>query len=63
MDFKGFRTLAFNAVMALILGANAVKPGLIPLDEDAVNAVLNALIVLGNVALRFVTDSPVGKKY
>jgi hypothetical protein len=63
---QGYRTIVFNALMAVaalvrILFPNAVLPS----DDDIIKvfeAVWAAVLLFGNVGLRFATKGPVGKK-
>ena len=65
---KGYKTLAFNIVMALLLVWRSVRPtDQIP-DEATATSILDslfnsldALTVIGNIFLRFRTTTPIGK--
>lgn len=68
---KGYRTLVFNAIMAILAGLSMT--GIIGTDNmpsaDAVNDGLDALdkfllfaTPIGNAILRFFTTTPVAKK-
>jgi len=64
---KGYRTLIFNAVSILVMVAGALlvyvdRLGLT--DEQAAIAGLVATIVVGvgNMCLRAITDTPMGKR-
>lgn len=68
---KGYRTVIFNALMALValLGSMGVIEGSDAPDAGAINAFLDhieAIVLfvtpLVNVALRFITTGPVGTK-
>lgn len=61
-NLKGFRTLIFNLVgLAAIFAA---RKGF-PIDEDTKNVVTDILVTIlggGNLYLRSITDTPMGKK-
>jgi len=67
--FKGYRTLIFNAIMALLLVIRGVYPEAELPDETAVNSLidgvfasLDAILVVGNLILRAFTTTPIGKQ-
>ena len=64
---QGYRTIIFNAIMAVLALVRAVFPDLIGVSEDEIKAIFDAiwpaLIVLGNLGLRiWATKGPVGMK-
>lgn len=68
---KGYRTVAFNTVMAIamVLSATGVlQPEQVPGAEalnaffDNLDAVIGGVAAVVNVWLRFRTDTPVGEK-
>ena len=64
---KGYRTIIFNVLMAVAAIANNVwNTGFteeqLAVAADGINQLLIMGAVLGNVALRLNTDTPVGKK-
>ena len=66
---KGFKTIAFNLLMLVIMGARVINPEAELPDEATVeatvlslNAGLTALWGIGNIILRAATDSPIFKK-
>jgi hypothetical protein len=66
-QMQGYRTVIFNAIMALLALVRALFPDLIGLSEDEIRTIFDAIwpaiIVLGNIGLRvFVTKGPVGMK-
>lgn len=69
-SLKGYRTVIFNVIMGLLLIWRSVAPGdEIPTDSqvqtlvDSVFSALDAILVVGNILLRKVTDTPVFNKY
>lgn len=70
-QLKGYRTVAFNVVSGLVLGIAVVSGHSDTAAQtaaqatDALNSLLeagSAVILVGNVVLRFFTDSPIFKK-
>ncbi|KKK82669.1 hypothetical protein LCGC14_2801100 [marine sediment metagenome] len=66
---KGFKTIAFNVIMLIIMGVRVINPEAELPDEATVEATvlsldagLTALWGIGNIILRGVTDSPIFKK-
>ncbi len=66
---KGYRTIAFNAVMAIIAVATIVSPDAEVPTADQVQSAVNgadAAVVgvwtVGNMILRAITSSPIFKK-
>lgn len=66
---KGYKTIAFNVIMAVITVLALFNPGAeLPTGEtvseslDAVFAAISSVTVVGNMILRAVTNSPVFKK-
>jgi len=66
---KGYRTIAFNAVMAIVAAATIVSPDAeLPTADQvqsAVNGVEAAVVgvwTVGNMILRAITSSPIFKK-
>lgn len=66
---KGYRTLIFNLAMGVLLAIRGFYPDAELPDAPAVEAAIGAfldslevLIVLGNVILRALTTTPIGKK-
>lgn len=66
---KGYRTIAFNVLMALIailtaLYPQAIFPEAVAVEEiiEVVFAAVAGVTGIGNVLLRAVTNTPVGKK-
>ena len=66
---KGFKTIAFNILMLVIMGVRVINPEAELPDEAAVEASvvsldagLTALWGTVNIILRAVTDSPIFKK-
>ena len=64
---KGYKTLAFNVVMALLLVWRSLRPTDQVPDEATATSILDslfnsldALTVIGNIILRFRTTTPVG---
>lgn len=69
-NLKGYRTVIFNVIMGLLLIWRSVAPAdEIPTDSqvqtlvDTVFSALDAILVVGNILLRKVTDTPLGQKY
>ena len=68
-DLKGFKTIAFNVLMLVIMGVRVINPEAELPDAEAVestvisvDAALTALWGFVNIILRSVTDSPIFKK-
>ena len=66
---KGYRTIIFNAVMAVVLIVSAVVPDAELPDEAAISDAVVAFEMavglvwgVGSMILRAVTDSPIFKK-
>ena len=66
---QGYRTIVFNAIMAVLILVRSAWPDLVVPTESDVNAFLSAvdsifaaIMVIGNLVLRFVTKTPVGQK-
>jgi hypothetical protein len=66
---KGYKTIAFNLLMAVIAVLSALNPEAeLPSSEDvqsgvdAVSAAVAAVWGLGNILLRAITDTPIFKK-
>lgn len=67
---KGYKTVAFNVIVGLLLVWRAVRPAdEIPSSEqvsallDSLYASLDAILVVGNMVLRAVTNTAIGRKY
>lgn len=67
---KGYKTIAFNVIVGLLLVWRAVRPAdEIPSSEqvsallDSLYASLDAILVVGNLVLRAVTNTAFGRKY
>lgn len=67
---KGYKTIAFNVIVGLLLVWRAVRPAdEIPSSEqvsallDSLYASLDAILVVGNLVLRAVTNTALGRKY
>lgn len=67
--FKGFKTIAFNTVMAIVLVVRIFNPEAELPDEVAVEAAVvsfdqgfQAVLVIGNLILRGFTNSPIFNK-
>lgn len=58
MNLKGFRTVAFNLISLVVLGATALTGQIT--DAKWLTG-LGIVVMLGNLVLRFLTDTPVGK--
>lgn len=66
---KGFKTIAFNLVMTIVMAVRVLSPEAELPDEAAVQATVNvvdaaltAIWGIVNILLRAVTDSPIFKK-
>lgn len=66
---KGYRTVAFNAVMAIVAVATIVSPDAEVPTADQVQSAVNGAEVavvgvwtVGNMILRAITSSPIFKK-
>jgi hypothetical protein len=55
---KGYRTLAFNIISAIIVIATAATG---TITDPKWLASIATIITVGNVLLRFLTDTPIGK--
>ena len=67
---KGYKTVIFNVTVGLLMVWRATDQSVVLPDETQVNAALDAvfsildpLAVVGNMVLRAVTNTAVGKKY
>lgn len=67
---KGYKTVAFNVIVGLLLVWRAVRPAdEIPSSEqvstllDSLYASLDAIMVVGNLVLRAMTNTAIGRKY
>ncbi len=66
---KGFKTIAFNVIMVVVMGVRVINPEAELPDEAAVeatvmslDAALTAVWGIGNIILRAITDSPIFSK-
>lgn len=67
---KGYKTVVFNVLIGLVMVWKAVSPeSELPTPEllngllDSLYASLEAILVVGNIVLRAVTNTAVGRKY
>jgi hypothetical protein len=67
---KGYKTVIFNVLIGLVMVWKAVSPeSELPTPEmlsgllDTLYASLEAILVVGNIVLRAVTDTAIGRKY
>ncbi len=67
---KGYKTVVFNVLMGLIMVWKAVSPeSELPAPEaisgllDSLYASLDSILVVGNIVLRAVTNTAIGRKY
>lgn len=67
---KGYKTVVFNVLIGLVMVWKAVSPeSELPTPEllngllDSLYASLEAILVVGNIVLRAVTNTSVGRKY
>lgn len=67
---KGYKTVIFNVLIGLLMVWKAVSPeSELPTPEllngllDSLYASLDAILVVGNIVLRAVTNTSVGRKY
>lgn len=67
---KGYKTVVFNVLIGLVMVWKAVSPeSELPTPEllngllDSLYASLDAILVVGNIVLRAVTNTAVGRKY
>ena len=67
---KGYKTVVFNVLIGLVMVWKAVSPeSELPTPEmlngllDALYASLEAILVVGNIVLRAVTNTAIGRKY
>lgn len=59
---KGWRTVAFNILMAVIMGWNLLMPEkMIEIDQATLDTLLTTLWGVGNVVLRALTNTQIGK--
>jgi hypothetical protein len=70
MMVKGYKTVIFNVLIGLLMVWKAVSPeSELPTPEmlngllDTLYASLEAILVVGNIVLRAVTNTAVGRKY
>lgn len=70
MMVKGYKTVIFNVLIGLLMVWKAVSPeSELPTPEllngllDSLYASLEAILVVGNIVLRAVTNTSVGRKY
>lgn len=66
---KGYRTIIFNLIMAAIAALRVVSPeSVLPSDADVntaltvIDSALTAVTVIGNLILRAITNTKIGKK-
>lgn len=69
-SLKGYRTVIFNVIVGLLMVWRAVAPGDEVPTEGMINTLidslfnaLDAFLVVGNIVLRKLTDTPLGRKY
>lgn len=67
---KGYKTVVFNVLVGLLLVWKAVSPeSELPSQDmlsqlvDSLYGALDAILVVGNIVLRAVTDTTIGRKY
>jgi hypothetical protein len=67
---KGYKTVVFNILIGLVMVWKAVSPeSELPTPEmlngllDTLYASLEAILVVGNIVLRAVTNTAIGRKY
>lgn len=67
---KGYKTVIFNVLIGLLMVWKAVSPeSELPTPDmlngllDSLYASLDAILVVGNIVLRAVTNTSVGRKY
>ena len=67
---KGYKTIIFNVLIGLLMVWKAVSPeSELPTPDmlngllDSLYASLDAILVVGNIVLRAVTNTSVGRKY
>jgi len=67
---KGYKTVVFNVLIGLVMVWKAVSPeSELPTPEmlngllDTLYASLEAILVVGNIVLRAVTNTAIGRKY
>ena len=67
---KGYKTVVFNVLIGLLMVWKAVSPeSELPTPDmlngllDSLYASLEAILVVGNIVLRAVTNTAVGRKY
>ena len=68
-SLKGFKTIAFNVVMTIVMAVRVLSPESELPDDAAVQAAVNAVDAaitaawgIGNIILRAITDSPIFSK-
>ena len=68
-SLKGFKTIAFNVLMTIVMAVRVLNPEAELPDEAAVQATVNVVDAaitaawgIGNIILRAITDSPIFKK-
>lgn len=63
---QGYRTVIFNSILAIVALVRIIFPDtVLPSDEELtkiLEAIWAAIVIIGNVGLRFVTKGPVGVK-
>lgn len=66
---KGYKTIAFNTVMTIVMLVRVLSPeselpdaASVQAGIDSIDATLTALWGIGNMVLRAITDSPIFKK-
>ena len=67
---KGYKTVIFNVLIGLVMVWKAVSPeSELPTSEmlsgllDTLYASLEAILLVGNIVLRAVTNTAIGRKY
>ena len=67
---KGYKTVIFNVLIGLVMVWKAVSPeSELPTPEllsgllDSLYASLDSILVVGNIVLRAVTNTAIGRKY
>jgi hypothetical protein len=67
---KGYKTVVFNVLIGLVMVWKAVSPeSELPTPEmlngllDTLYASLEAILIVGNIVLRAVTNTAIGRKY
>jgi hypothetical protein len=59
---KGYRTLLFNIASCVVAVAGAIAGQPFIIAHPKITAAVAGAIAVGNFALRFLTDTPVGSK-